>query len=84
MGKSYDFSSAPLEVRNLAERYRQVLNQMRSLDGRAPDWEGLVVVSRSLARELDARGVDSFALLHDRHWAQHPVVGASVSVTKGG
>ncbi len=82
MSQPFDFSKASLDVLNLAERYRQVLNEMRGFDARAQEWERLAVVSRSLARELDARGVDSYALLHDRRWAQRPVVGASVNQSK--
>lgn len=78
MSQATDLSSAPVEVLNLAEHLRLVLNRMRQLDVRTPEYEQLAATSRRLRRELDARGVDSYALLHDRHWALSPVPGATV------
>lgn len=81
MSQATDLSSAPLEVLNLAEHLRLVLNRMRHLDVRAAEYEQLAATSRRLRHALDARGVDSFALLHDRQWAQSPVPGATVRPT---
>lgn len=78
MSQHHDLSTAPVDVLNLAEHLRLVLNQMRRIDSRAPEWDELASSVRRLRRELDERGVDSYALLHDRQWAQKPVPGATV------
>lgn len=66
------------EVLNMLEQYRRTLNQMRVLDARAPQYEDLARRSRRLASGLELRGVNTNALLHDRHWAQVAVPGSTV------
>lgn len=63
---------------DLLEHYRRVLNEMRATDARTSNFDDLAARVRSLRREIDSRGIDSNALLHDRHWAREPVPGSAI------